>query len=134
MATIPTPVPLAAPRAGTNLSILVGTLSRAPECRELPSGDTVLSLELTVRPEAGPAESVPAAWSGAPARAAGWAAGEELVVIGRVRRRFFRAGGATQSRTEVVVASAVPTRRAAAARRAVGGALAQLMASPPGPG
>ncbi len=117
---------LTIPPVGTNLSILVGALSRGPVLRVLPSGDEVLSLELTIRPEGGAAESVPAAWTGAPAEAASWAEGEELVVVGRVRRRFFRSGGTTQSRTEVVVATAVPTRRAATAERAVRSALATL--------
>jgi single-strand DNA-binding protein len=44
-------------------------------------------------------------------------------VLGRVRRRFFRAGGSTQSRTEVVVSAAVPTRRPAAAGKALRAAL-----------
>jgi single-strand DNA-binding protein len=105
--------------SGTNLAVLVGALTRAPEPRSLPSGDTVLALELTVRPEEGPAESVPLAWFGAPVAACAWEVGEELLVTGRTRRRFFRAGGATQSRTEVVVTAAVPTRRAAAARKAL---------------
>ena len=47
------------PSAGTNLAVLVGTLSRDAELRTLPSGDDVLALELTVRPTEGPAESVP---------------------------------------------------------------------------
>lgn len=131
MATATIPVPPVAPRPGTNLSILVGTLTRAPEPRALPSGDVVLSLELSVRSGTGPAESVPAAWFRAPARAVGWTAGEELAVVGRVRRRFFRAGGATQSRTEVVVTTAVPTRRAAAAGRALGEAVAELTGAGP---
>ena len=42
------------PAPGTNLSILVGTLSRDAEVRDLPSGDQVLALELTVRPEGAP--------------------------------------------------------------------------------
>ena len=118
------------PLAGTNLSILVGILSRDPEVRRLPSGDAVVGLELTVRHEGRTAESVPVAWPMAPERAAGWSAGEELLVIGRVRRRFFRAGGATQSRTEVVAEAVVPTRRAAAARRALtaaAGAIAERL-------
>lgn len=111
------------PAAGTNLSILVGVLSRDPDLRTLPSGDQVLSLELTVRSTGAPAESVPVAWVGAPPSAAGWEAGVELLVVGRVRRRFFRAGGSTQSRTEVVATTAVPTRRAAAASKALRSAL-----------
>ena len=51
-------------------------------------------------------------------------------MIGRTRRRFFRVGGATQSRTEVVASVALPTRRAAAARKAVASALAEVC--PPG--
>jgi len=112
--------------AGTNLSILVGTLSRDPEARSLPSGSTVLALELTVHPDPGPAESVPVAWFDAPDAARTWAAGEEILVVGRVRRRFFRAGGATQSRTEVVAATVVPTRQAARSRRALTAAVAGL--------
>jgi len=111
------------PAAGTNLSILVGVLSRDAELRDLPSGDQVLTLELTVRAEGQPAESVPVAWIGAPRAATTWSAGEELLVVGRVRRRFFRAGGSTQSRTEVVATTAVPTRRAATASKAVRAAL-----------
>jgi single-strand DNA-binding protein len=111
---------------GTNVAVLVGALTRPPELRALPSGEHVLSLELTVRPAQGPAESVPLAWFGAPPAAAAWPAGAELAVVGRVRRRFFRAGGATQSRTEVVVATAVPVRQGARARRAVADAVAAL--------
>jgi single-strand DNA-binding protein len=112
--------------AGTNLAVLVGTLSRAPELRSLPSGDTVLGLELTVHPAEGPAESVPVAWYDPPATALDWPAGEELLVAGRTRRRFFRAGGRTESRTEVVARAVVPTRRAAAARRALDAAVDSL--------
>jgi single-strand DNA-binding protein len=118
--------------AGVNLAVLVGTLSRAPEVRTLPSGDDVLALELTVRPAEGPAESVPVAWLGAPAGACGWSEGEEVLVVGRVRRRFFKSRGVTQSRTEVVASMGVPTRQAARARRLIADAEADLgaLASP----
>jgi single-strand DNA-binding protein len=114
------------PTAGTNLTILVGVLTRDAELRTLPSGDHVVSLELSVRPEGAPAESVPVAWPGAPTRAASWTAGEELLVTGRVRRRFFRAGGSTQSRTEVVATRIVSTRRAAAAGKVLTAAIGSL--------
>jgi single-strand DNA-binding protein len=116
------------PTAGTNLTILVGTLSRDAELRTLPSGDHLVALELTVRPEGAPAESVPVAWPSAPTAASAWVAGEELLVTGRVRRRYFRAGGSTQSRTEVVATRAVPTRRKAAAGKALQAAVEQLRA------
>jgi single-strand DNA-binding protein len=112
--------------AGVNLAVLVGTLSRPPQLRVLPSGDEVLGLELTVRPEEGAAESVPVAWLAAPAAAHAWAEGEEVLVVGRVRRRFFTAGGSTQSRTELVASMGVPTRQAARARRLMADAEATL--------
>ena len=114
------------PTAGTNLAILVGVLSRDAELRTLPSGDQLVALELTVRPHDGPPESVPIAWPHPPASATTWTAGEELIVTGRVRRRYFRAGGTTQSRTEVVASRAVPTRRKAAAGKALAAALGTL--------
>lgn len=120
-----TPVPV-----GTNLAVVVGTLSRAPELRPLPSGGSVLGLEVTVRPAAGPAESVNVAWYDPPDAAVGWPAGEEVLVAGRTRRRFFRAAGRTESRTEVVAGTVVPTRRAAAARRALDAAVDPLRGDP----
>ena len=111
------------PVTGTNLSILVGTLSHDAEVRDLPSGDQVLSLDLTIRRDGAPAESVPVAWFAAPPSATAWSAGTDLLVVGRVRRRFFRAGGTTQSRTEVVATRAVPTTRAASATKALRNAL-----------
>lgn len=117
-----------APVTGTNLSILVGTLSHDAEVRDLPSGDQVLSLDITIRRDGAPAESVPVAWFGAPPSAAAWSAGTELLVVGRVRRRFFRAGGATQSRTEVVASRAVPTARAVSASKALRTALDDVAA------
>jgi single-strand DNA-binding protein len=109
--------------SGTNVTVLVGSLGREPEVRTLPSGDRVLGLEITVRPESGGAESVPVAWYDPPEPAVLWIAGEELLVVGRTRRRFFRSGGITQSRTEVVASAVIPTRRQAAARRALVAAL-----------
>ena len=94
-----------------NIVILRGTLTRPAEQRVLPSGDVVVAYEVRVVRDEGPAESVPVVWS-PPAGRGLLAAGEEVVVTGRVRRRFYRAGGATQSRTEVVaVARAGDGRR-----------------------
>jgi single-strand DNA-binding protein len=105
--------------SGTNVTVVVGTLGRAPEIRTLPSGDRVLALELSVRPLGAAAESVPIAWYDPPSPAVLWIAGEELLAVGRTRRRFFRVGGVTQSRTEVVATAVIPTRKAAAARKAL---------------
>jgi hypothetical protein len=57
--------------------------------------------------------------------------GTEIVVVGRIRRRFFRAAGATASRVELeadVVARATDRRRVRAALRKVNAALEPLEA------
>ena len=97
-----------------NLVVLAGTLARPARDVELPSGSRILSLEVTVKRGDGPAEPVPVAWFDSPAWATALDQGTEVVVLGRVRRRFFRAGGVTQSRTEVVASRIV---RAAARQR-----------------
>ena len=107
-----------------NVVILRGRLSRPPQSRALPSGDIVIAYEVTVSRPGQRAETVPVAWLEAPASAADLAVDEEVVVVGRVRRRFFRAGGSTQSRTEVAAARVVPTRHRVRAGQAVAGALA----------
>ena len=117
----------ARPAPGTNLSIVVGTLARGPERRELPSGESVLGLEVAVRPAIGAQEVVPVVWYGAPVAADRWSPGEQILVTGRTRRRFFQAGGVTQSRTEVVAAVVLPTRRAAAARSALEAAAGEVL-------
>ncbi|HEX2192274.1 MAG TPA: single-stranded DNA-binding protein [Acidimicrobiales bacterium] len=102
-----------------NLVVLVGRLARPPEQRELPSGDRLVAYEVTVARPGARAESVPVVWMEAPAAAADHDVDEVVLVVGRVRRRFFRAGGATQSRTEVVADTVVPTRLVKRARAAL---------------
>ena len=90
-----------------NLVVVQGVLARPARDVELPSGSRLLSLEVTVRRETGPAEPVPVAWFDAPAWATSLDHGDGVLVLGRVRRRFFRAGGMTQSRTEVIASRVV---------------------------
>lgn len=125
--------PTGAPPHGANLVVLRGVLSRAPEVRVLPSGSTLVAYELTIRaegPDAARAESVPVCWFDPPASATGFAEGADVVVVGRVRRRFFRAGGATASRTEVVADRVLSARSSARCRDAVARGLGRL--APPG--
>jgi single-strand DNA-binding protein len=109
-----------------NLVALEGRLARPAEQRLLPSGSHVVSIELTVRGAQGPAETVPVAWPDGPAWASVLDADAAIVVVGRVRRRFFRAGGSTQSRTEVVAESIVPATSVKRARTALAKAGARL--------
>jgi single-strand DNA-binding protein len=109
------------PSRHRNLAVLVGTVAADPVARDLPSGSTVLSFDVCCDVDSGRL-SVNVAWADPPPRgAAGLRAGVDVVVVGSVRRRFFRVGGATQSRTEVVVERLVRASngRAAAAALAV---------------
>lgn len=80
-----------------NRVTLCGALSAAPRRTETPSGAVRWLLEVDTGPECG--GPVPVVWLGAVDPA--WVAGTELSVVGSVRRRYFRAGGVTQSRVEV---------------------------------
>lgn len=93
-----------------NVVVIRGTLSRPPEPRDLPSGDRLVAYEVTIRTEGRPTESVPVVWFDAPARAIELEGGAEVVVTGRVRRRFYRTPAGTGSRTEVVAEAVVPVR------------------------
>jgi hypothetical protein len=112
-----------------NVAVVGGVLSSDPFPRELPSGDTVVSYEVTVRGDGVPTSTVPVAWFGPLAKAPALAQGDAVVVTGHVHRRFFRAGGQTVSRTELVATDVVPARRRAAAAKAVARAVDQVHAA-----
>lgn len=97
-----------------NIVFLWGRLSSPAQQRVLDSGTVIVNYEVTVPRDDGPADTVPVMWQDPPdaAKAVGYHTGAEVVVVGRVRRRFFRAGGTTQSRTEVVAELLVPARQA----------------------
>jgi single-strand DNA-binding protein len=109
-----------------NIVVVQGTLSRPAQERVLESGDRMVAYDVTVRNEGERADTVPVVWFAAPPSAADLAVDTEVVVTGRVRRRFFRAGGATQSRTEVVADAVVPTRQRKKAQAALDTALDDL--------
>jgi single-strand DNA-binding protein len=92
---------------GVNEVRLVGRVSRAPEARELPSGDLVVQLRVVVgRPPSNRKTQVDtidvACWTAAARRSAlRQHQGDVVEVSGALRRRFYRVGPATQSRYEV---------------------------------
>src|SRR5690349_2392455 len=80
---------------------LVGRVSRAPEERVLPSGDSVWTFRVVV-PRGGPTgksrQTVDAiecaAWTSRTHRSVrSWSADDVVEVVGALHRRFFRAGG-----------------------------------------
>ncbi|MGH9075245.1 MAG: single-stranded DNA-binding protein [Acidimicrobiales bacterium] len=110
-----------------NVVVLSGRLSRPAESRVLPSGDQLVAFEVTIPRDGQRAETVPVAWFGAPSRAAEMGVGDEVLAVGRVRRRFWRGAGntATQSRTEVVADAVVPLSQAMRCRNALIAAMAR---------
>ncbi|MDQ3757491.1 MAG: single-stranded DNA-binding protein [Actinomycetota bacterium] len=109
-----------------NVVVLRGRLSRAAEERVLRSGTRLVSLEVTVRRAGEKAESVPVSWFDPPPAIALLEEGDEVVVVGRVRRRFFRGNNGTNSRTEVAADEVVPARQKKKAAQAKDKALALL--------
>ena len=102
-----------------NQAIIRGTLSSEPELRVLASGATLATIQLTTRPAEGAAISVPVSISEPPSWIEASQPGDEVVVIGSVRRRFFRAGGATASRVEVEASHVAKATDKRALRKAV---------------
>ena len=111
-----------------NVVLLRGVVERAPEVRQLADGTELAVLDVRTEVASGRA-TAPVAWvtNGQPLPEVG----AEVVVTGHVRRRFFRAGGGTQSRTEVVADAVVPARSRARVRRAVDDAVARCSSRRP---
>jgi hypothetical protein len=114
-----------------NLSVLVGSCSGAPDVRHLDSGRRVASLAVRApTAERERATSVPVAVWDPPAWVETLEAGDEVVVVGCVRRRFYRtADGSTGARVQVeaeALARAGDRRRLASLRRRVDAALSLL--------
>ena len=98
-----------------NIVILEGTLSSEPVLRTLSSGSLLHQFEVTTR-DAEVASTVPVAWFD-PAVPPTFTKGSSVVVVGTVRRRFFRGAAGTQSRTEVVATEVLPSTKKAKVNR-----------------
>ena len=108
-----------------NIVVLQGKLSRAPEERQLRE-HVLARYEVTTRNDEGPAVTAPVVWFDPPDTAWKLDAGDDVTVVGEVRRRFFRSNGRTESRTEIVANTVLPTRRKAQVARALERAIAAL--------
>jgi single-strand DNA-binding protein len=104
-----------------NVAVVWGACSSPPDIRVLPSDQRLAQLQLTTRVD-GRALSVPVSLIDPPAWLEELDAGDEVVVVGPVRRRFFRTGGATASRVEIeadIVCRARDRRRSRSLRSRV---------------
>ena len=93
-----------------NLAIVIGVLTKEPQFRSLSGDTSVASFDLHVNQLGREQDVVPVSLTlgDDPDIEAVLTPGQDLLVIGRVRRRFFRARGATQSRTELVAERVQP--------------------------
>jgi single-strand DNA-binding protein len=80
-----------------NVVVLNGTVRAEPELVEV-AGTTLCCFDLVCDSPIGRG-GVPVRWELGEGRAP--VAGERVMIVGEVRRRFFRSGSATASRTEV---------------------------------
>jgi single-strand DNA-binding protein len=99
---------------------LVGRVSGCPVEKVMPSGDRLWTFRVVVARSADAAgrQRVDAlecvAWGARVRRSvASWRDGDRVEIAGELRRRFYRAGGATVSRVEVEALRARVIRRAA---------------------
>jgi hypothetical protein len=101
-----------------NIVVLRGLVAGEVGWFESRAGARIAGFDLTMVPEAGGAkEVVPVSWVDPPAWADDLGAGDEIVVRGRVRKRFARAGGGMRPFTDVVAAQVVKASRRAAVHK-----------------
>jgi single-strand DNA-binding protein len=101
-----------------NVAVVQGQLSSPPRRRQLPSGSALVEFDVTTRGDGG-THSVPVSWFEPGALADALQAGDAVLVVGSVRRRFFRTAASTQSRTEVVAQRVVVASRRTQVARAL---------------
>ena len=104
------------PAADRNLALVIGTATADSSDRELPDGTVVRSFDVVAPGLDGSRSTVPVAWHEPPTNRAPVRSGARIAVLGHVRRRFFRVGGATNSRTEVVASLVAPDTSTGRAR------------------
>ncbi len=111
----------------SNLNVVVvGGVVASPQPWEDQSR-RLLRFELVCHGEHG-RERVPVSWELSP-ETDGPAEGSKVLVVGRVRTRFFRSGSATHSRTEVVADAVVSIRKAKLVSTALDGAVERIRRS-----
>jgi len=116
--------------SGCNVAVALGSISSDVQMRTLPSGTELASFSISVSHATGPTTSMPVSWPTPTAAVlARLEPGTEVLAVGRIVRRFYRAGGATQSRTELVVDRVERLSRRVACRRIVEQAIADLEAT-----
>ena len=102
-----------------NIAVVRGTVLREPQDRTLANGQKVVSLDVNVSYDDRPNENLEVVWVDPPRNFVVPRQGNEIVAIGRVRRRFFKSGAGVVSRTEVVADTVFTNRQTARINRAL---------------
>lgn len=112
-----------------NIAVVRGRVLRPPTERQLSSGTRLVSIDVGVTYDDRPGETLEVVWADPPATAVLPRQGNDVVAVGRIRRRFFRTtAGATISRTEVVAETLLTARQTAKINRCLEQVAASLAA------
>jgi len=111
-----------------NIAVVRGVVLREPQERTLATGQKVVSLDVNVTYEDRPNENLEVVWVDPPRNLVVPRQGNEIFAVGRVRRRFFKAGPNVVSRTEVVADTVLTARQTSRINRALQEAAAALTA------
>jgi len=109
-----------------NLCVVCGPCSAAPEVRLLESGTRLATLALRCPGGEGKATSVPVTVWDPPPWVETLTPGDAVIVVGRLRRRFFQRAGGVGSRVDVEAESIGRARERRRVDAAVRRALAAL--------
>ena len=107
-------------QSAVNLSVVCGPCSGTPEIRVLESGTRLATLAVRCPATEERATSVPVTVWDPPAWVESLEAGDVVVVVGRLRRRFYQRPGGVGSRVDLeseLIGRARDRRRIDAARR-----------------
>ena len=108
-----------------NVAVVSGQVLAKPVERRLDSGEFATAFDVVTEGAEGRL-NVPVNWVTTVRSLV--SEGDQILVVGRVRRRFFQSSGTVQSRTEVLADSVIAVRRKVAARKALEAAIDALRA------
>jgi len=99
-----------------NIAVVYGVVLAKPVERVLATGEFATAFDVVTESDDG-RFTVPVNWVTTVKSLV--CEGDELLVVGRVRRRFYQSGGSVQSRTELLASEVLPARRKAAQKKAL---------------
>ena len=111
-----------------NIAVVRGTVLRDPSERTLATGQRVVSIDLNVSYEDRPNENLEVVWVDPPKNLVVPRQGNEVVAVGRVRRRFFKTAVGTVSRQEIVAETVLTSRQTSRINRCLANAAAAVAA------